>query len=122
LAPIHGEIECLDPALDGGLDAQLEAEGRGDLLALLLLLDRDDEQPLLVGEADLELGGPGAVHPLLEEAVQVAAGGVLEGPLEVARVHRLVAVALQVEAHAGPERVDAQVAAQRVQDAGSRKA
>src|SRR5208282_6342114 len=69
-------------------DRDGNAERRSNRVARLVrLLDRDAEQLLLVveGTGDFNFGMPFLVHPLVEEKIEVAAGGVLERALQVLR-------------------------------------
>src|SRR5262249_53771135 len=94
------------------------AEERRVLVGLLLLLDAEaGELPLVVpAVGHLELGVAGLLDPLLEEPVDAAAGGGLDGAREGAGLDDARAVLLPIVRERLPERRVAEDAAQHVED------
>ena len=68
---------------------------------------------------DLELGMPGLEHPLLEEAIGVPAGRLVDGARQIARLDRAAGVLGDVVADRLPEARVAQLGAQHVQHAAA---
>ncbi len=71
--------------------------------------------PLSHETSDVDLGVPGLVDPLLEEAPKAPAAHLFEGALQVARLDHAARVAGEVGAHAVPEQRVAELDAQHVQ-------
>jgi hypothetical protein len=102
-------------ALRANLDLELERKG-GDLGPLLRLFDVHVHEPVFVADLELQLGVAAAEHPLVEEAFERAPRYRLERAHQVVRLDDAVRVFRQVAAHAGEERVVAELAPQQVQD------
>ena len=119
MAPLRN-TEGLVTLLAADLDAHRGCEFV-DLVALLLLLhaQRADALVAVPLPGALQLRVAGLVDPLVEEAVQVAAGGFLDGAGQIAGFHRAACVALGIEPDGAPEDRVAELLPEHVQHAAA---
>ena len=115
----HGDAEALFARravapLDH--ERQRHLERRGDVVARALRLTYGAREHALVPrEAHVELGVPRAHEQLFEASTQAPPGHLFERAHEISRLDDAARVPLEVQAHAAPEGLGAELDAQRVE-------